>query len=289
MSLMVSMPMGHHYGHHGPIVTPLGPRDRAWLEAVAADPRRGLDLFPWPAAGIGAPFYLGRALCHMWRSIRWRTPLTEEEGELMMSTHLNLCRAFGLDPRLPYPWREWRELLDHIAAHFGYLEMQDEDLEPEIRRRAAAADGQPIGYRRAPVRVDLTGGWSIEIPGAMAEAWEEDGRWSAWDGKRTVWFSSLSFTDKDGRKPPAEEILESSSSPEGERLNWRGERVLGYAVLGPHEEEGERMWHFAARGAVAGGLGLCNFFFHDRADSDWAVKTWQTLDHPAEDAEGQTE
>ncbi len=68
--LMISMAIGHHYHHHGPLVTPMGPRDLHWLEAVASDPRLGIDLFPWWPAGVGAPFHLGRALTRMWRDVR---------------------------------------------------------------------------------------------------------------------------------------------------------------------------------------------------------------------------
>src|SRR5205814_401036 len=122
--MMISMPAGHRYPHHGPLVTPLGPRDLGWVEAVADDPRRGIDLFPWWSEGIDGSFYLGRALCRMWKDVRWRVPLTEEEGDLLMSTHLDLCRAYALEPSLSYPWREWREMMDDIRAYFGFLEMQ---------------------------------------------------------------------------------------------------------------------------------------------------------------------
>ena len=69
--LMISMAIGHHYHHHGPLVTPMGPRGLDWLEAVAEDPARGIDLFPWwparhrrpvlPGPGAG-PHVAGRPL-----------------------------------------------------------------------------------------------------------------------------------------------------------------------------------------------------------------------------------
>lgn len=279
--MMISMPMGHRYPHHGPLVTPLGSRDLAWLDAVADDRRRGVDLFPWWSGGIDARFYLGRALCRMWKDVRWRTPLTEDEGDLLRDTHLDLCRAYGRDPSLPYPWREWREVIDHIEAFFGSVTMQGEDVEPEVNRRATeSADGPRIGYRRLPVRVDLTGGWSVEVPGEMAEEWDEEGTWSGWDGRRTVWFTSYTFTKPDGSEPTAAESLEGSSLPEGERLERRGERVIGAAVFAPYEEEGRRLWRLSGRSAVAGGLGVCNVFVEDEGDRDWAASIWESLDHP---------
>ena len=59
----------------------------------------------------------------MWREVRWRVPLTDDEGRLLMDVHLDLAGAFRLDPSLDYPWREWRELMESIEAHFGYVEM----------------------------------------------------------------------------------------------------------------------------------------------------------------------
>src|SRR5437588_261736 len=51
---MVAMPLGHHYPYHGPVVTPLGPRDKAWFEALANDPWRGSDFFAWWEPGLNA-------------------------------------------------------------------------------------------------------------------------------------------------------------------------------------------------------------------------------------------
>lgn len=277
--MMLSMPTGHRYPHHGPLVTPLGPRDLAWLEGVLEDPRRGIDLFPWWDEGLGAGFYLGRALCRMWRDVRWRVPLGEE-ADLLEEVHLDLARAFEHDSSLAYPWREWAELMDTIEARWGYIEMAGVDVEPEVRRRAATCpDGPLIGYRRRPVRVDLTRGWSVEVPGAMDEAWEGDGTWCGWDGGRTIWFNSYAFTRPDGTPPTAPEALEGLTLPEGERIEHRGERVIGVAVFAPHEEDGKALWQLSGRSAVAGGLGVCNVFVEDPGERDWAVAVWRSLDH----------
>jgi hypothetical protein len=275
---MLSMGTEHSYRHHGPVVTPLGPRDRAWLGAVADDPRRGIDMFPWWEDGVTAATLLGSALCEMWQRVRWRTPLDEDEWSALMNIHLDLCRAYGLDPTLDYPWREWAELMDLIRSSGGALEMHAEDVEPEVRARAARVpDGPLVGYRRRPVTVHLCDGWSIEVPGEMAEEWVEGGRWSAWAGGRTVWFSAFSMQKPDGGKPTAEECLARLTPPDGEPLEHRGERVVGRAGLGPYEEDGEEMWKLGARSAVEGAAALCNIFFHDPADRDWAVATWHSL------------
>jgi hypothetical protein len=275
---MLSMGMDHSYRQHGPVVTPLGPRDRAWLDAVADDPRRGTDLFPWWDEGVTAATLLGSALCEMWQKVRWRKPLNSDEWSGLMNVHLDLCRAYGQDPTLDYPWREWAELMDIIRSYNGTLEMEGEDVEPEVRARAEQAPGGPlVGYRRRPVAVHLGGGWSIDIPGEMAEEWTDDGRWSAWDGERTVWFSAFTLQKPDGSTPTAEECLERLTPPAGEAVEYRGERVLGRAGFGPYEEDGEQLWQLNARSAVAGAAALCNIFVRDPADRDWAIATWQSL------------
>jgi hypothetical protein len=281
--MMISMAIGHHYHHHGPLVTPMGPRDVRWLEAVAEDPIRGIDLFPWWPAGIGAPFYLGRALARMWRDVRWRAPLADDEGRLLMDVHLDLVRAYRLDSSLDYPWREWRELMESIEAHFGYVEMAGDDLEAEVRRRAAEIGPEAsvplIGYRRRPVRVDLTDGWSIEVPGEMAEEWDEEGLWTARDAGRAVFFKSYSLSKDDGSQPEAREILDGLTLPDGRRLEHQNEGVIGRAALTSPDGDDETGWQLIGHNAIDGGLAACNIMFGDPDEREWAIATWRSLGH----------
>ena len=281
--MMISMAIGHHYRHHGPLVTPMGPRDVEWLEAVKEDPVRGIDLFPWWPAGIGAPFYLGRALARMWRDVCWRAPLTDEEGRLLMDVHLDLSRAHRLDPSLDYPWREWRELMESIEAHFGYVEMAGDTLEADVHRRAAEIGPESpvplIGYRRLPVRVDLTDGWSIEIPGEMVEQWDDEGLWTARDAERAVFFKSYSLTKEDGTKPEADEILDGLTLPDGRLLEHREDQVSGRAVLTSPDGDDDPAWQLVGHSVIEGGLAACNIILGDPDDCDWAIATWRSLGH----------
>jgi hypothetical protein len=277
--LSISLSIGHRYPHRGPVATPLGPRDLDWLKRVAANPSQGNDLFPWWSEGLGGGFFLGRALTHLWGDIRWRPPLTAAEGDLMMDVHLDLCRAYACDPSLAIPWREWRELMQHLESHFGYVAREEGDVEPLVNQRAAESTDEPmIGYRRKPVRVELTGGWSIEIPGEMAEEWDEEGTWSAWDGRRTVWFSSFTLTAEDGDKPSAATILQSRELPEGERFQHQGQRVQGIATFSPHEEDGKAIWRLSGQTAASGTLGVSNVFVPTQEDRDRALEIWRSLD-----------
>jgi hypothetical protein len=281
--LVISMAIGHHYFHHGPLVTPTGPRGLRWLWAVADDPRRGIDLFSWWPDGTGAPFHLGRALTRMWRDVRWREPINDGEGRLLMDVHLDLAHAFRLDPSLDYPWREWGELMSYVEAHFGYLEGGgDVDLEAEVGRRAAEIDSEApplIGYRRRPVRVDLMDGWSIEIPGEMAEEWDEEGLWTASGAGRAVFFKSYGLSAEDGSRPAAREILEGLTVPDGQPLKPADESPIGRAVLVSPESAEDGAWQLTAHHAIDGGLAVCNIVFRDPVEREWAIATWRTLRH----------
>ena len=172
--------------------------------------------------------------------------------------------------------------MEYIEAHFGYVEMAGDDVEAEVRRRAGeiAAEASPwIGYRRRPVRVDLTDGWSIEVPGEMAEEWDEEGRWTAWDVGHAVFFKSYSLSNDDGSKPAAGEILEGLTLPEGRRLEHRKDGLIGRAILAPLEQADDAGWQLAAHIAIDGRLAVCNLMFGDPDESDWAIATWRSLEH----------
>jgi hypothetical protein len=284
VNVQLSMPMngpGYH-SSFGPVVTLLGPRSLAWCRTVVADPSKGINVFPWWEPGFGADFFLGRSLYYMWNTIRWRPPLDTKEWDDMMNHHVELCHAYALDSKREYPWREWRELIEHVKGDGDWLEGWDRDMEPIVRRRAARAKKGPlIGYRRKPVRVRFSSGWSIEIPGDMAEQWNEDGEWSAWNGPQTVWFHAWSFRKRDGKPPTARQTLEPMKPAEegGELLEHRKGKILGKAWFRPHQEKGKSMWNLCAFSAVPGEAALCNFFFEKRTDRAWAESVWQSLEH----------
>jgi hypothetical protein len=279
---MVSMPLDRSYPDQEGIVTPTGPRSRAWFAARIDAPEDGIDFFPWWPEGVGSAFFLGRSLCRLWQDVRWRTPATEAEADLLVSVHRDLERAYHLDPGAAIPWREWSELLDYVDDHFGYVEFEREELnEDEILRRADLMDpaAPEIGYRRGRVSVTLTGGWSLTIPGSFSEEWQEGGEtWSAWHGGRTIWFTSWSVSGEADRKPSAREILDGRSWPdEGTILEHQDGNLVGQAVFLPYEEEGEPLWNLKAYSAIEGNFCLCNIYVKDESDRDWAIEIWKSL------------
>lgn len=280
---MVAMPFGYGYPDETDIITPLGPRSVAWFRAVSAGAERGPEFFPWWDEEVGASFFLGRALARLWQDVRWRQAVNDDEGELLMDVHLDLERAFHHDPDAPIPWRAWQELLGHLIAYYGYAEyLNGEDLEEVIAERAAAmpADVRPVGYRRGRVQVQLTGGWSIVIPGAMAEEWQPNRQvWNAWLGGRSVLFSSTTVRDDHGLPARAEEILASLALPAGDLYDLREDDIVGRAVFTQAEEEGVALWHLKAYSVVAGGFAQCDFYLRARDDLGWAIDVWKGIRH----------
>jgi hypothetical protein len=279
---MVSMPMDYSYPDRPGILTPIGPREPAWFAQLVEAPERGVGFFPWWTEGVGAGFFHGRALCRLWQDVRWRAPISEDEGEMLMDVHLDLERAYHLDPTCEVPWREWREVIGYLNDYFGYAEFQHEDsLEQEIERRAGQIDPASalIGYRRGPVHVTLTGGWSLTIPGEMAEEWEDSGEtWSAWHGGRTVWFTSWSVCGENDEAMSAEEILESRPWPEeGKIIEHQDGPLVGRAVFMPYEEDGQTLWNLKGYSAVEGGFALCSVYLQDENDLEWALGVWKSM------------
>lgn len=167
--VFIGLPTSLGFTGPGEVLTPLGPRRRAWLAEIDANPEAGRDFFPWWKPDPDAEFYSNRALVRMWCEFPWRPPLTEDEGELTDQIANDLATAYKLDPASELPWRKWLEVLDAIENDDdGHtVNPADEALQEAVTQRAfESAPAPPIGYLRQPVRRILSNGWSIEVPGA---------------------------------------------------------------------------------------------------------------------------
>src|SRR5262249_31304200 len=65
--------LDHAFRIDAAVLTPLGPRDAAWRDAVIADPMRAADAFAWWKPETPAAY--SRALLAMWHVVAWREPL----------------------------------------------------------------------------------------------------------------------------------------------------------------------------------------------------------------------
>lgn len=281
----LGLPPERTFSFPASVLTPLGPRDAHWLRGTAADPDDGREYFPWWNSTANAAFYRGRALTRLWCDFPWRPPLTEAEGELTDQLANDLAAAFKLDPEAQLPWTEWLELLCAIENDAGRFTVTPKDaaLVAELQTRAANDERhEPIGYRRHPMRLRLTAGWSVEVPGDFASEWDDERTWTGWNALRTVWFHALGFTKPNGERPTSAEALELGrrSLPEGEPLPDADEPDhKGAAVFGPTEEEGRTVWRLSGVAAVAGQLAVCNVYSECAGDRDWAIRTWASLRH----------
>jgi hypothetical protein len=271
------LPEGHLYEHDGFVATALGPRDEAWVRAVAEDPRRGIDILPWWSAERDARYFLELARVHLWLEVRWRAPVDDGERALLEQVATWLERAHGLDPDAAVPWDEYSELLEHL----GEESLRATRAHLKAKSGSVLAKRSPIGYRRRPVRVLLGGGWSLRIPGELAERWDERGTWVAWDDHRSVWFTSMTVHTDDGAPSPSTEVtLESLPPLEAEELLEleRGD-LRGVACFVDEEHEGQAVHRLEAHAARGANAAIGTVVFVRDEDRDWALSTWGSVFH----------
>ncbi|MEQ9076992.1 MAG: sialidase family protein [Sandaracinaceae bacterium] len=276
--IALALPSSHHFTHDGVIATQLGPRSEAWLRAILDDPRHGVDAFPWWSPERDAAYFRGLALSQMWTEVRWRTPIREEETALLDRVVTWAEKAHGLDPQVSLPWRAISELYEHLGEES--LRATRAHVKAQAEKPSAS-----IGYRRRPVRARLSGGWSLEIPGALAERWEERGTWVAWDTKRSVWFTSLTVTDDAGKPSPDSATTLASLPPlsrdsdEGEVLELESGELRGLAAFARDERDGETFYRLEAHAALREHAAVGTLVYTDEADREWALQTWGSLHH----------
>jgi hypothetical protein len=270
--LQLSLPEGTVFEHDGIIATPMGPRDHAWLTKTAKDPRHGIDLFPWWESGQGAATLRGAALSAMWIDVRWRRPLVEGERELFERILGWLDRGQSAEPEAEWPWREQSELLEFLG---------EESLRAtRVHLRASALPpAVPLGYRRNPVRVNLSGGWSMRIPGEFAERWEEPGAWVGWDANRSIWFSSVEVRGAQSSEAAMEALPPLEG--EGELMASEHGELLSLARFAHGEEDGTPVIQLRAQSVFGSHAAIGTFILLREEDRDWALETWGTGAHIA--------
>ena len=251
----VAMPAELSFKVDGAVHTPLGPRDRAWVDAVIADPARGKDAFAWWTDAPGHP-ERAAALLAMWLRVPWREPLDREERDLMKSVDGALRAARKADPTLDLPYAEWAELLVHLGA--------DEDRVAAIRAKATGP--ATIGYRRHLIELEV-GAWTLDLPGAFVGSFEDE-RYIATDGDRLVELSTLTAGGEHDSQalldiaPAKHDVIERIS--EGDR---RG-RAEAYA-------DGDvQIVHGLMTSAPEVAILTCKSTQDDRA---WALAAWRSL------------
>ena len=267
----LAMPVNTRFESDQLAITPLGPRSREWMRATSQDGNQGKDFFAWWTPGLDAEYHLGRALNQMWTRVRWRPPVSDSERNLLQTVAQSLSLAYKLDPALEYPWAEWNEI----------LELQGTDCPEKTLVRAHVTGKPAIGYRRGNVRVPLTGGWRIRIPGSFSDfEFNQDNDLFSLDPPREIWFTSFRFT-----KPLSDEAFEAEkkrlkeSQPayetEGEHL------VATAAVTEKVRETGEHYFVMNTVKMSATTKGVCTIIYPQADQESWALEIWQSLQPPA--------
>jgi hypothetical protein len=260
----IGMPAERSFRIDCAVQTAMGPRDAAWRDAAIAEPSRGADAFAWWRRAPGHR-ERARALLAMWHEVAWREPLDDEERRVLERAAADLAAARGADPELELPGMEWAGLLDHLGA--------DDPHAALVRARARAAPEAPppqrIGYRRHPMEIELSGGWSLELAGAFVGSWEKDGeRWWATDGARVVEFTSLTA---DGEGDP-DRLLAVAPEAHPVVARWSSGEHRGRAEV---SDDGDiHLVHGLMARAPHVAILTCKGAASDQA---WALATWRSL------------
>jgi hypothetical protein len=259
---------GQQFAFDGAIATALGPRDDGWLSSAIADPRIAIDIVPWWADATDGRYLLNRALCRMWTEIRWRPPTNDAERAVADDVLATLRRAFPLEPSLPYPWREWKELLD-------LTDTVDPMVERVRDEAAKAPDGPLVGYRRRPVSI-VHRGWTLTVPGSSRVRQNEEEA-VVGDGDREITIAAVDTTSDAGALP-AETFLSRVGGELGsDVLRHRDGGVVGIARLAIDPSSVVEVAVLDGFSAVDGSGAAIRIVIHDPGDWEWALDTWRAL------------
>lgn len=290
-TVSVCMPMDTAFLAPGLVHTPLGPREKAWVQAVASGKNDGRDFFAWWERGTTPRVKLLRALTILWSDLRWRPAQSELEDMLHHEVHALLEEAYREEPSLPFPCREWQELLS-----FGSVSDISQTLRLEIEHNAAKeakANARPlIGYRRGQVRRMLSG-FSFVLPGSFGEEIEDDQTWLAFDTGRTIRMSNFTVEGTDGGPPPtANEVAKGGPDFEGEAdavPHLVSETISRRGAIRQVTEDDTSYTSLNGLVAGKGCVALVQITFDDPQDQSWAIELWKSITPPGvdgADAEG---
>ncbi len=268
------LPAGLEVAHGAFIATNLGPRDRAWVEAVSRDPAKGRDAFPWWDQARDAAFHLGFAKSLMWLDVRWRKPIDESERNILLRVVKELELAFAEDSTAVYPWHEWAE----IFVLLGEESLRATRAQMKSLGMPKGAPQDALGYRRLAVRVLLSGYWTIAIPGDFAERWEDRGTWVGWDAKRTLWITTAEAPEGHD----TEASLAGLPELEGDTdiLAMTRGPIRGQVRFSVKTDENGVKSHIAHAHAALGRHVAIGTFIGTREDErEMFLEIWGSLDH----------
>jgi hypothetical protein len=264
-AIHLGLPEGTRFSTDGAILTALGPRDDAWIDAAITDPRTAIDITPWWSDATDSRHLLNRALVLLWTQVRWRAPAVEGEAELLADVHHLLTRAYTMEPDLPYPWHAWADVIALRGLDDG-MARQAVD-----RAYGSHVPAVPIGYRRDPVRIGHEG-WTLEIPGDFAERRTPDEWWGGGAGRRITLAAVPT-----GPMSAQAFVSQFAADLGDEALTHRDGDLVGRARLTSDPSSGLEVGVLDGFSAVTGSGAAIRIEFEDPADWHWALDMWRSL------------
>ncbi len=176
---MVNMDMFLIFDHPG-FLTPMGPRDRSWFQAVADGASTGFEIFNWPEPGRGRSFQLSQANFELWNTVSWIK--ADEAGQQEEYDHVCqlLTQAASISGE-GIPWHAWKELIELGGT-------VDEATRQLVWGQAAhhPEPNERIGYRRKAVTLMTESSFKLTVPG-----WVTGQYYGGWEGGSRDMFVGL--------------------------------------------------------------------------------------------------
>ena len=268
--IQIGLPPQVRFQFDGPIGTPLGPRDDAWLARAERDAWAASDIRPWWFDATDARYLLQRALVILWTEIRWR-PAGDDAEKVAIDEALSLLRkALPADASLAYPWREWAELIT--------LRGIPDPISDRVFRQAERIDrGLPlIGYRRRPVTITHEG-WTLQVPGSFGEQRTAD-EWRGEERGRQVTLAATETRTTNGMPMSAEWFMSRVVGDLGEGvLQHTDGELVGRARVTSDASSGLEVAVLEGFSAVTGSGAAIRVAFASPDDWQWAVGLWRSL------------
>jgi len=260
---LVCMPVETELPSDLEFVTPLGARDRLWfLETSRAEGEalsdRGEEWFAWWGQGVDAIAVRNAGVALLWSDVAWHPPLDDAEAEAMRRVLACFDRAQAIDRAVTLPDLELAELRTLVRA-------DPADARPPAPNR--------LGLKRHELRRQLTGGWSLRLPGYWYLQ-DEDGSLQFWLGEREVHATTFTI-----------EGASRSHLIERERAQQKTPSVLSFStdrmdVEGCLLETGEDgLEHLQVVAAIDAGLCVLTLVY-PAGDSAWAESVARSLAPP---------
>ena len=269
--IALCMPVSLQFDAAEPAITPLGPRNREWLRKTAQDGIEGRDFFAWWSSGLGAEYYLGRALTQMWSHARWHPPVNDSQREVLTDIDYCLRKAYALDPTLEYPWAEWGEVLDFLGI----------GIEEKELLQLSTRTTPTIGYRRRNITAALPGGWSMKIPGSFSD-FEPDEGYSlcAIDPPREIWFTAYQ-SNSPGSLEAFESAKKEMKANRPEHLLERDTCIAEATIVAKRDDTGEPYFVLNSSVLGQGRRAVCTIVFPQSEQKEWALETWRSVQPPS--------